>query len=73
MTAELVTAIIAVLSAIGITFAVWNKFKSKVTEIRKFIDILDDALYDNKVSEKEYQEIWESFKAIIQPKKEGEI
>lgn len=71
MTAELVTAVIAIVSAIGVSLVVWNKFKYKLGEIRKFIDTLDDALYDNKVTEKEYQEIWESFKTIIEPKKES--
>lgn len=71
MTAELVTAIIAILGAIGASLVVWNKFKSRLTQIRKLIDTLDDALYDNKVTEKEYQEIWESFKAIIEPRKES--
>lgn len=70
MTAELVTAIIAIVGAIGASLAVWNKFKSKLNQIRKFVDTLDDALYDNKVTEKEYQEIWESFKSIVDPWKE---
>lgn len=70
MTAELVTAILAIVGAIGASLVVWNKFKSRLSQIRKLIDTLDDALYDNKVTEKEYREIWESFKAIIEPKKE---
>ena len=70
MNPEVITAIIAVVGGITASAVAWAKFKTKFSEIRKFIDTLDDALYDNKVTEKEYQEIWESFKAIIDPKKE---
>jgi hypothetical protein len=71
MSAELITAIIAVVSAIGVSLAAWKTFKEKLSQIRKFVDTLDDALYDNEVTEKEYQQIWEKFVSVIEFGKEG--
>ena len=66
MSAELITAIIAIVSAIGVSLVAWNSFKEKLSQIRKFVDTLDDALYDNEVTEKEYQQIWENFVSVIE-------
>ena len=71
MESEVITAIIAVVGGITASAVAWAKFKTKFSEIRKFIDTLDDALYDNKVTENEYRELWESFKAVIEPEKEA--
>jgi uncharacterized membrane protein len=40
-------------------------FKRKLKEVREAIDVLDDALQDDKISEEEFREIWNKFKAII--------
>jgi hypothetical protein len=40
-------------------------FKRKLKEVREAIDALDDALQDDKISEEEFREIWDKFKAII--------
>lgn len=40
-------------------------FKRKLKEVREAIDVLDDALQDDKISEEEFREIWSKFKAII--------
>jgi len=65
MSAELVTAIIAVASAIAVSLAAWNRFKGKLSQIRKLVDDLDDALYDDKLSEEEYRKIWEYFTEVV--------
>jgi len=38
MTAELVTAIVAIVTAVGVSLTLWNKFKSKFSQIRKQLD-----------------------------------
>jgi uncharacterized membrane protein len=40
-------------------------FKRKLKEVREAIDVLDDALQDDKISEEEFRVIWNKFKAII--------
>jgi len=60
--------------SVVVTFAVvllaswryWGRFKAKLKAIREFIDELDDALYDDKISEEEYRKLWEKFKKIVE-------
>lgn len=40
--------------------------KKKIRSMRQLIDNVDDALYDDKVNEEEFQKIFESAKAVIQ-------
>ncbi len=65
---EVITAILAIVGGIAASAAAYARFKAKLKQIREFIDTLDDALYDNEISEKEYRGVWESFKAIFEPK-----
>ncbi len=37
----------------------WQLAKNKLSEIRKLIDAVDDALYDDSVSEDEFKEIFQ--------------
>ena len=67
MNAELVAAIIAVLSSLIVSLAAWKKwkkFKAKVSQVRTLIDSLDDALYDDKVTQIEFEAIWEQLKSV---------
>ncbi|MEM2697957.1 MAG: hypothetical protein QXF17_01410 [Ignisphaera sp.] len=66
MSVDVLTAIISLLIAIGGTAAsMYFYFKSKLHAFRKFVDELDDALYDDKISEDEFRSLWERFKALI--------
>ena len=40
-------------------------FKRKLSQIRVFIDALDDALYDDNITEEEFRRIWKSLKELI--------
>jgi hypothetical protein len=53
------------LTAVATFFFAWGIFKRKLRTIREAIDTLDDALYDDKITEDEYRAIWEKFKKII--------
>jgi hypothetical protein len=33
--------------------------------VRQFIDTLDDALYDDRISEDEFRSLWSRFKAMF--------
>jgi hypothetical protein len=44
----------------------WSRFKAKVSAVRGFVDALDDALKDDKVTEEEYKVLWERFKAVVE-------
>jgi oligoendopeptidase F len=44
----------------------WIRFKAKLTAVREFIDTLDDALKDDKVTEEEYRQLWEKFKKLVE-------
>ena len=65
-TAELINAIVAIIIAAGgSSLATYIVFKHKLRAFRELIDELDDALYDNKVTEEEFRRLWEKFKALI--------
>jgi cell shape-determining protein MreC len=57
--------ITAVVSVLATFFTTWGVFKRKLHTVREFVDTLDDALQDDKVTEQEYRELWEKFKAIF--------
>lgn len=39
--------------------------KRKIKEIRKLIESVDNALYDDKISEDEFRDIFRRFKVLI--------
>ena len=51
---------ISVLSGLG-----WGFAKSKITQIRKLADAVDDALYDDKISEQEFRMIFARLRTLI--------
>ncbi|MEM2101324.1 MAG: hypothetical protein QXS98_05265 [Candidatus Nitrosocaldus sp.] len=40
-------------------------FKRRLHTVRQFIDTLDDALYDDRISEEEFRSLWSRFKAMF--------
>ena len=56
----IVTAAVTLLAS----WRYWTRLKTKLTAIREFIDTLDDALKDDKVTEEEYRQLWEKFKKL---------
>ena len=54
---------------LGVGIGVYVVFKYRLRAIRKFIDSVDDALYDDKVSELEFRAIWANGKAVIAKEK----
>jgi hypothetical protein len=58
--------VISVIVTAVLTFlASWSRSKRKLTDIREFVDALDDALKDSKITEEEFQAIWEHFKKLV--------
>ena len=43
----------------------WQLAKNKLSEIRKLIDAVDDALYDDSVSEEEFREIFQRLMTVV--------
>ena len=39
--------------------------KKKIGEFRKLVDAVDDAVYDDKVTEEEFRKMYQSAKALI--------
>lgn len=42
----------------------YKKGKKILNEIRKFVVIVDDAVYDDKISEEEFRAFWEQLKGM---------
>jgi uncharacterized ion transporter superfamily protein YfcC len=61
----IVLIINTVITAVATFFLTWGVFKRKLHTIREAIDTLDDALYDNKITEDEFRAIWEKSKKIV--------
>lgn len=59
--------ILTVILAITVTVAGtgWRIAKGKISDIRGFIDSVDDALYDDEVSEDEFRMVFNLLKTII--------
>ena len=61
--------VIGIIVSVAVTIlAAWRKFeqfKQKLTDIREFVDALDDALKDSKITEEEWQALWEHFKKLV--------
>ena len=45
--------------------AAWLYLRKNVHKVRVLVDTVDDALYDDKVTEAEYRDIWEQFKRLL--------
>lgn len=68
LTPELMGIIATLLSfAIGILLRqpAFQKAKIKISTSRQFLTEIDDALYDNKVTEEEFRKIFDAGKKII--------
>ena len=48
------------------TFAGWELVKTKIHELAEFFNVVDEALYDDAVTEKEFRAIWEKGRALFQ-------
>jgi len=70
--AMVITTVIAILSSASFAILYWNRFRTKLTQFRYLIDLVNDSLYDNKVSDKEFQAIWEAVRAVLQVDREDE-
>ncbi|MEM3034774.1 MAG: hypothetical protein QXL23_03965 [Candidatus Nitrosocaldus sp.] len=43
----------------------YHAFKKRLHTVRQFLDVLDDALYDDRISEEEFRTLWSRFKRMI--------
>lgn len=59
---ELLLALGFIGGGVGIGYAV---FKRKLSQVRRLVDELDDALRDDKVTDEEFKRLWEAFMAVI--------
>ena len=50
----------------GLVAYAW--FRAKLKKIRVFFDTVDDALFDDKVSDAEFNAIFKALKALLIPK-----
>lgn len=51
--------------AAGVGGAYYLLFKKKLSKFRKFVDSLDDAIYDDAVTEAEFRDSWDKFFDLI--------
>ncbi len=58
----IVAAIITIAIAVILLGARWQLAKKKLSQIRTLIDKVDNALYDDNISEQEFRDI---FKALV--------
>ncbi|MFA5692744.1 MAG: hypothetical protein WC907_03925 [Acholeplasmataceae bacterium] len=65
---EAIFAILGILSAVGFGYIVndvrYAKGKKILKKIREMIDYVDDAVYDDHVTEEEFRVGWEKLKAL---------
>ena len=54
-----------ILGLLGLSIGVYYLVRRKIHKIRIFVDSVDDALYDDKVTEDEFRKIWETGKAVV--------
>lgn len=43
----------------------WGIAKQRLSSFRKLVDSVDDAVADDKVTESEFQKIWNNFRKVI--------
>ena len=74
---EVLAKILPYLISLGIgAFAGWELVKTKIHELAEFFKTVDEALYDDAVTEKEFRAIWEKGRALFQwsfVEKKGEL
>ena len=74
---EVLAKILPYLLSLGIgAFAGWELVKTKIHELAEFFKTVDEALYDDAVTEKEFRAIWEKGRALFQwsfVEKKGEL
>jgi hypothetical protein len=58
----LALAFSAISGLVGIKFGM---VKNKISNIRALIDSVDEALKDDKITEKEFREIFKNFKTLV--------
>ena len=64
---EVLAKILPYLVTLGIgAFAGWELVKTKIHELAEFFKTVDEALYDDAVTEKEFRAIWEKGRALFQ-------
>ena len=64
---EVLAKILPYLVSLGIgAFAGWELVKTKIHELAEFFNVVDEALYDDAVTEKEFRAIWEKGRALFQ-------
>lgn len=61
--AQIATPIISIAGIVAT--AKWIISKEKLRAFRQLIDSVDDAVTDDKISESEFQAIWNSFRKVI--------
>ena len=63
---EVLAKILPYLVSLGIgAFAGWELVKTKIHELAEFFKTVDEALYDDAVTEKEFRAIWEKGRALF--------
>jgi len=64
---EVLAKILPYLVTLGIgAFAGWELVKTKIHELAEFFKTVDEALYDDAVTENEFRVIWEKGRALFQ-------
>ncbi|MEM2759869.1 MAG: hypothetical protein QXU32_06595 [Nitrososphaerales archaeon] len=69
--AEIISAVIAIISSISFAVIYWQRFKGKLSAIREVFDVVDDALRDDRVSEEEWNGIWMAVKKVVRGREGG--
>ncbi len=63
--ATITNGIIVIITAVPAILGTWLAVKARLTSIRHLLDAVDDALYDDKVTDEEYKKIHDSFAKLI--------
>ena len=61
--ADLVSAVLAVIALLAGAYLV--QVKSYLDRVRQLVDDLDDAITDNRITEEEWNRLWNDLKAIL--------
>jgi nitrate reductase assembly molybdenum cofactor insertion protein NarJ len=60
-------AINALFFILAMLFGVyWRLFKTKLSALREFVDLVDEALKDDKVTDEEYARLFDAFKKLFE-------
>jgi len=63
---EVLAKILPYLVSLGIgAFAGWELVKTKIHALAEFFKTVDEARYDDAVTEKEFRDIWEKGRALF--------